>query len=444
MLRARVTDPFGRFCLPQRSRRALVRPVENRGDGSSRRKNAFLALAVLAVAVNLRPAVVAVGPILTEIGDELELASWALSLLAAVPLLCFGALAPIAPGLGRRYGLEPVLAVVLTLIALALLLRVAGGPALLFAGTAVAAGAVAVANVLVPALVKRDFPARSGLLMGVYITVMAGSAAVAAGLTVPVADVLGGGWRLGLGMWALLAALSLGFWLPQVRRRAPLPVEVVAGGDVRRILRSPLAWQVTTFMGLQSLTVYALLAWLPAVYRDYGWSPSAAGALLSVVLLVQMPGSLLLPVLAARARDQRWAAACTTLLTAAGLSGILVAPIGGAWVWAVLLGLGTGGAFALALTLFVLRGGSSRETAQLSAMAQTFGYLLAAAGPFMFGLLRDVTGGWRTPLVLLLALGGVQLVAGVLSGRPMTLQTIPRRGLALPDAAPRREPICRL
>lgn len=401
-----------------------------------------MALAVLGVAVNLRPAVVAVGPVLGEIGEDLGLASWALALLVALPLLCFGALAPLGPWLGRRYGLEPVLAAVLALIALSLLLRVVGGATLLFAGTAVAAGGMAVANVLVPALVKRDFPRRSGLLMGMYITVMAASGAVAAGLTVPIADVLGGGWRIGLGAWSLLAALSLAFWLTRVRGRTSPPSEVASAGQVGRLLRSPLAWQVTTFMGLQSLTVYALIAWLPSVYQDQGWTPSAAGALLSVVLLVQMPGSLLLPVIAARARDQRGAAAAATLLTVAGLGGVLAAPVAGAWLWAVLLGLGTGGAFALALTLFVLRGGTSTDTAGLSAMAQTFGYMLAAAGPFMFGLLRDVTGGWTTPLVTLLALGVVQLIAGVLSGRSLTLQTTGRRGVEATGAerTPGRSP----
>lgn len=402
-----------------------------------------MALAVLAIAVNLRPAVVAVGPVLGEIGEDLGLASWTLALLVALPLLCFGALAPLGPWLGRRYGLEPVLSAVLAVIALSLLLRVAGGATLLFAGTAVAAGGVAVANVLVPALVKRDFPRRSGLLMGVYITVMAASAAVAAGLTVPIAHVHGGGWRIGLGVWSLLAALSLAFWLTRARgRTSPPPPEVTSAGQVRHLLRSPLAWQVTTFMGLQSLTVYALIAWLPSVYQDQGWTPSAAGALLSVVLLVQMPGSLLLPVIAARARDQRGAAAAATLLTLAGLGGVLAAPVAGAWLWAVLLGLGTGGTFALALTLFVLRGGTSTDTARLSAMAQTFGYMLAAAGPFMFGLLRDVTGGWTAPLVTLLTLGVVQLIAGILSGRSLTLQTTGSRGVEATGAerTPGRRP----
>lgn len=400
---------------------ALDEPIE-RVLGT--RRKVLMGLAVFAVAVNLRPAVVAVGPVLNGVGDDLRLEPWALSLLAALPLLCFGGLAPFAPRLGRRYGLEAVMTVVLALMSLSLLLRVAGGAVLLFAGTAVAAAAVAVANVLVPALVKREFPRRSGLLMGVYITVMAGSAALAAGLTVPVADVLGGGWRLGLGMWALPAAFALAFWLPRSRGQGARPPDAGLGA-AGRLLRSPLAWQVTTFMGLQALTVYALLAWLPSMYQDHGWTPSAAGALLSVVLLVQMPGSLLVPVLAARAKDQRLSAASTSLLTAAGLLGILVAPVAGGWVWvwAVMLGLGTGGGFALALTLFVLRAGSSSETAQLSAMAQAFGYLLASSGPFLFGLLHDRTGGWIAPLVVLLALGVVQMVAGVLAGRALTVQS---------------------
>ena len=378
---------------------------------------------MLLVAANLRPAVASVGPVLAQVRDDLELASAGAAVLTALPVLCFGALAPVAPRLGRRHGIEPVLGAVLALLAAALLLRLTGGAAGLFVGTAVAAGAIAVANVLVPALVKREFAQRTGLLMGAYTTVLAGSAAVAAGLTVPLADLLGRGWRGGLGLWAVPAVVALLVWLPEVRRHSRPPAAAAGAGAVRALLRLPVAWQVTAFMGLQSLLFYSVLAWLPTVYQDAGWTPAAAGLLLSVSILVQMPASLVVPVLASRRPSQRRYAAGATALTAAGLAGVLAAPTSAAYLWAVLLGLGQGSSFALALTLFVLRGRTSADTARLSAMAQTVGYLLAAGGPLVVGLLHDATGGWRAPLALLVALAGAQLVAGDLAGRDRTVAT---------------------
>lgn len=384
-------------------------------------RSGLLAVSILFVSFNLRPAVASVGPVLTEVRDGLNLASSSAALLTTLPVLCFGVLALFAPRLARRHGIEPVLVAVLLLLIGGLLLRIAGGPTFLFAGTAVAAGAIAVANVLVPALVKREFAARTGLLMGAYTAALAGSAAVAAGLTVPAAHWLGGGWRSGLAVWAAPAGLALLLWLPEVRRRSRhVPVSATTG-ELRRMLHSPVAWQVTLFMGLQSLAFYAVLAWLPTIYQDAGWSPTAAGALLSVSVLVQVPVALLVPVVAARSTDQRVLAASTTLLTATGLLGVLLVPTVSAWLWAVVLGIGQGGNIALALTLFVLRSDSPSNTAGLSAMAQSVGYSIAALGPLMLGLLHERSGDWTTPLTALLLVCAVQLAAGVLAGRDLTV-----------------------
>jgi CP family cyanate transporter-like MFS transporter len=384
------------------------------------RRPALLAAGVLLVAANLRPALASVGPVLTDVRDDLGLSSTSAALLTTLPVLCLGLLAPLAPRLGRRFGIEPVLGGVLALLVVALLARLGTGTAGLFVGTAVAAGAIAVANVLVPAFVKREFPGRTGVLMGAYTMALAGSAAVAAGLTVPLAGLLGGGWRAGLGVWAVPAVVTLALWLPAVRSHTAPPASPAAPGATVRLLRSPLAWQVTAFLGLQALGFYAVLAWLPTVYQDQGWSAPAAGVLLSVSVLVQMPVSLLLPVLATRARDQRLYAVGTALASAAGLLGVVLAP-GGAWLWAVLLGIGQGGSFALALTLLVLRAATTAGSARLSALAQTVGYTVAAAGPLLLGLLHDASGGWDVPLLWLVALTVVQLVTGVLASRARTV-----------------------
>jgi CP family cyanate transporter-like MFS transporter len=352
--------------------------------------------------------------VLTELRADLGLSGGAAAVLTSVPVLCLGLFAPAAPALARRWGIEPVVALVLGALATGLLVRVLGGTAALFAGTVLASGAIAIANVLLPALVKRDFPASTGTMMGVYTMSLAGSAAVAAGTTAPLAEATGG-WRGGLGAWAVPAAVALLVWLPLARGRT-------AGDDPgggRPLRRDPLAWQVTAFFGLQSLAFYAVLSWLPTIYRDEGYSAVAAGAVLSGSALTQIPVTLLLPRFATRGRTQRPHAVAATLCTAAGLTGVLLAPTGAPYVWAVLLGVGQGAAFAVALTLIVLRARTPADTAGLSAMAQSFGYVVAAGGPLLVGVVHDRTGSWAPPLTLLLLLLIPQAAAGMLAGRPL-------------------------
>ncbi|MEN3310537.1 MAG: transporter, family, cyanate transporter [Micromonosporaceae bacterium] len=373
-------------------------------------------MGVALIAVNLRPALASVGPVLSEVRARLHLSSAAGSLLTTVPLVCFGLLAPLAPVLARRFGMERVLAVVLATIAAGLLLRVNFGPVGLFALTVPVACAIAIANVLVPALVKRDLPDRVGLMMGVYTMAMSGAAAVAAGVTAPLDHGLGWGWRVALAAWAVPALLALLVWLPRTPSRPPGPERVPEGGW-GGLLRDPLAWQVTAFMGLQSLGFYATLTWLPSIYIERGYTAESAGLLLSVCAAVSAPVSLVVPTLAVRARDQRRLVAAAGVLPAAGFAGILLAPDSGAYLWALLLGVGQGALFALALTLVVLRSATSETAARLSAMSQAFGYLIAAGGPLLVGVVRDAAGGWGPAIALLLALLVPQVLTGLGAGR---------------------------
>jgi MFS transporter, CP family, cyanate transporter len=233
----------------------------------------LLGLVVALVAFNLRPAVASVGPVLPEVRADLSLSGVGASFLTFLPVLCFGLLAVAAPRLARRRGIEPVLLGMLVVVAVGLAGRVVDGSGLLYLGTALAGGAIAVGNVLVPPLIKRDFPDRTGLMMGVYTMAVSGSAALAAGLTVPVGDAIGFGWRGALGVWAVPAVLAAAIWLPQVRAHTR-PGEPPPGPS---LVRNGLAWQVTVYFGLQSLSFYAVLAWLPSIYREYGMSPAAAG-----------------------------------------------------------------------------------------------------------------------------------------------------------------------
>jgi MFS transporter, CP family, cyanate transporter len=286
----------------------------------------------------------------------------------------------------------------------------------MFPGTVLVGCAIAVMNVLTPSLVRRRFPGHVGLMTGVYTTALVAGGSLAAATTVPLRDAADGSLHVALGIWAVPIAIALLVWLPQRRHRA-LPA--VGGGReaIRALGRSRVAWFVTLFMGMQSLIYYAPLSWLPAIHRDQGIDPTTAGYLLSVLNLISIPTTFLAPVLAHRMADQRKAVAGTVALTAIGLLGILLAPSSTALVWVIILGLGQGAALSLALLMIVLRAGDDHTAARLSSMAQGFGYLLAATGPLVMGLLHAATGGWDVALAWLVALCGVELVVGLAAAR---------------------------
>jgi MFS transporter, CP family, cyanate transporter len=383
-----------------------------------------LAVAIVLASANLRPAVVSVGPVLEDIRVDLGLSGAAASVLTALPLLCFGAGALIAPRLGRRFGSDAVLLVVLGATTLGQVLRVVPGVVTLFGGTFLAGAAIALANVLIPAMVKREFPTRAGLMMGSYISVMVAGAAGAALLTVPLTAALGGGsWRAGLAAWAAPAGLAFAVWLVVAARRRRGRVADGRSVEVPASLaRDRVAWQVTVFLGLQSFGFYAVLAWLPSLYRSYGVSPAAAGQLLAVVVILGVPTALVVPSLMTRsARQSGWAVGAVAV-GGLGLLGLLLAPLAAPYLWVSLLGLGYGVSFPLGLTLAVLRSRTPAEAAQLSAMSQSVGYCLAAAGPLAFGLLHDVSGGWALPVAFILVALVPQAAAGLAAGKPVFVQ----------------------
>lgn len=351
-----------------------------------------------------------------EIADDLGFSTAVAGLVTSTPILCFGLLAPVAPVLARRLGAERTLALALIPVLVGVLVRAAPSAAALFAGTILAGAGVAVGNVVVPAIVKGRFERETGVVMGIYVATLAGGAALAAGLTVPLERALDGGWQAALAVWALPAALATGLIGLAILAERGRSIPPGGTGGLRHLLGDRLAWQVTAFMGLQSLIFYAGLAWLPSILRDDGFGAGEAGALLALYALGGIPTSLAIPVLATRVRDQRLLAAGVTLLETAGLAGLLLAPAS-AWVWVSLLALGQGATFSLALTLFVLRAADSRRAGELSGMAQAIGYSVAAAGTFAVGALEDWSGGWDLPLAVLLGLTFALLVAGLGAGR---------------------------
>jgi CP family cyanate transporter-like MFS transporter len=387
-------------------------------SGRSRLRSFLLVLGIVLLAANLRPALTGVAPLIGQIRADTGISNGVAGLLTTLPLLAFGLLSPIAPHVARRFGMERVLLASLLVLAVGILLRWAGAVPALFLGTVVLGAAIAVANVLLPSLVKREFPGHAGLMTSVYSTSLGISAAVAAGVSVPLTQLAGIGWRGALAVWAIPVLLASVAWLPQLGLSDhPADPAVPSSPGVRDLWRSPLAWQVTLFMGLQSLAYYATLTWLPEILQAEGMGAARAGWMLGLSQAVAIVTMFLAPMIAERRPSQRGVVVVAVSMSGLGVLGLLVAGSTASTLWVVLLGLGQGASFSLALTFFALRAPDSEHAAALSSMAQSAGYLLAAGGPFLFGVLRDVTGAWKVPLTLLLTITICLLIAGIGAAR---------------------------
>ncbi|AIJ21751.1 CynX/NimT family MFS transporter [Amycolatopsis methanolica] len=376
----------------------------------------LLGVAVLLAALNLRPAVTSVGAVLDEMRDTLGAsATWAGALTTA-PGLCFALAGLTAPLVARRLGIAAAVALALALLAGGLVLRVLDGPLVVLGGTLIGTAGIALANVLIPVVVKESFATRIGLMTGLYTGALQAGGALGSALTPPL-DSAFGGWRPGLGSWAVLAVAALVLWLVAARTRSGGPTSGENATAARSLFRSPLAWVVTIFFGMQACLAYIVMGWLPQVLMDAGVSRADAGLLMGLVSLLGLPVSLIVPPLAAKRGSQSGWILLLGVFGIAGVIGLMVAPEAAPLLWSIFLGIGMA-VFSLALTTIALRARTGAETAKLSAMAQGIGYLLAAVGPFLFGLLHDVTHGWSVPFAMLLAVVVGQMVFGFFAGRP--------------------------
>jgi CP family cyanate transporter-like MFS transporter len=385
---------------------------------------ALLVAGISVLALNLRAAITSLPPVFPELSAGLHLSGAALALLAATPVLCFGVFSGVAAPLSRRFGEERVLGAALVLLAAGLLLRGAFPGVLLFPGTVLAGAAVALLNVLLPSLVKRRKPDQAGLLIGSYLLLLSAGAVVASVIAVPVfraAGSSGEAMRLTLGMWSLPALVAALAWLPQLRFRTLPDLRGPGTGGVLAMARHALAWQVTAFMGLQSLSYYAALSWFPTLLRDRGISAAHAGDLLALMNAGNAVTALLVPMLAHRAADQRWLVAVSMAGTSAGLAGAAFAPAGSSAAWMLLLGLGQGATLGLGIFFAMARAADPAASASLSALSQGAGYLVASTGPLLVGFLHAATGSWTVPVLALLGVAVGQLVSGLLAGRALTV-----------------------
>ncbi|MGM9440617.1 CynX/NimT family MFS transporter [Streptomyces murinus] len=395
-------------------------------------------------AVNLRPAITSLGALLEEVRDGLGMSGSVAGLLTSVPPLCFAVFGVMAPRLARRFGPAAVVCAGMAAIFTGLLIRpYAGGTAGFLAASALALMGIAVSNVLMPVIVKRWFPDRVGSMTGLYSMVLALGTSLPAAVTVPMTHALGGNWKLGLAVWAVLAAAAVVPWIPLVRegreRSAPAarsaqvqaqtPASASASASARaaeeqpplRITRSRTAWALAVFFGLQATAAYITMGWMPQIFRDAGVSAGTAGLLLAVTMVMGVPLAFVIPRIATRLPHQGPIVLVLGVCGLAGYAGLYLAPAAGAWAWALLLGIANC-AFPLALTMVGMRARSGPGVAQLSAFAQSTGYLISIPGPLLVGVLYQHSGGWGLPIALMAGLMVPQMVVGVLAGRDRTVE----------------------
>ncbi|HTD04337.1 MFS transporter [Undibacterium sp.] len=393
-----------------------VPPPAPTGSGS-RSSQILLGASLVLIAFNLRPVFSSLSVLLPEIMTATGLSSASASLLTTLPVLCLGLFAPLAPMLARRFGAERTLLGMLILLAAGTAMRGLASIPLLFFATGLAGGSIAVGNVLLPGLVKRDFPNNTALMMGLYTMSLCAGAAGAAGLTVPMEKILNNSWPMALAVWSLPAIVIALMWAPQAL--ASTRHAQHSGFTVQGLWRDPLAWKVTLFMGLQSALAYCVFGWLAPILRSRGMDGVTAGLAVSVSVMFQVATCLLVPPLAFRCKNQRLINTALTAIAVTALVAMTVGPISGGWIWlwAGLQGVGQGGLFAAAMTVIVLRSPDAHIAAHLSSMSQAVGYTLAATGPLMVGLLHSWTGNHHATAILFIALGAGAALFGVGAGR---------------------------
>ncbi len=387
------------------TKQPVASPVDRAGEdpAGSRQGWALVlsAVALIVVALNLRIAIAAVSPVLSAIQQDTGVSSTLAGLLATVPVICFGVFALPTPRLIRRFGMERLLWLTMVLLTAGILLRLLPSLAALFAGTAVIGAAIGVANVLLPAVIKRHFPGHVGVMTGLYSMSLFAGAALSAGLTVPLEHVVGVGWRPALGVWALPAAVAVAVWAPHARAPRTVGPPEPEQLPIRGLWSDRVARMVTGFMGLVALSYYATLTWLPTLFEDHHMPAAQAGWMLSFSSFPAIAAALATPALDRRSRRPATMIVVCVVTCAIGYLGLIVAPVPLVYLWMVNLGVGQGIGISLALGYIVARAPDSHHTAHLSTMAQSVGYLIACLGPLTLGALHDLTSGWTVPFAVL-------------------------------------------
>ncbi|MGO2580452.1 MAG: MFS transporter [Halomonas sp.] len=376
-------------------------------------------MGILFIAANLRVPFTGIAPVLPLIQNDFGLSNSALGLLTSLPLLAFAAFSPLSASVAHKFGIERTLFGALVVISLGILLRSAGSAWALYAGTILIGTGIALGNVLLPGLIKRDFSKNMASMTGAYAITMGASGAVGSAVIIPLTQAWG--WPIALSLLVAVPLFALVLWLPQLKKHDPVNLSGPKKSATVAVWKSPLAWQVTLFMGLNAMPFYVAVGWLPTILIDHGISATQAGSVHGTLQLATAIPGLILAATLRRLKDQKLAAVTTSLLVAISLIGLIYAP-NLAMLWAALLGFGSGASMMLGLTFIGLRTKNAGDTAALSGMAQCVGYLMAAAGPLLLGQLHDWTGGWTAPLLTTAAIAIAGAFTGMMAGRNVQLE----------------------
>lgn len=382
-----------------------------------RGRKLLLIIAIAAIAFNLRPPISSVGPLISEIRSDTGLSNTLLGMLTTLPILSFGLLSVFTPLFTRRLGTEGTMTLALVILTAGTLLRVVPGAFPLFAGTIIAGAGIAFGNVLLPGIVKKQFPTKTGLMTGIYSGMLGTGAALSSGLSVPLSQNAGLGWRWALGFWAIFSFLALLIWLPQLKRNFQVVTKRTLGSALKQLSKSGLAWNVAFFMGFQSFTFYIIIAWLPEVLQFRGVGAVEAGWLLSLCQGVGVLGTFFIPAWAERLENQRIPVIVLISLEIVSLLWLMIPGTSYMGLIVSILGFSMGGSFGMALLFIVLRTADSDSANELSGISQSIGYTMAATGPALFGAVFDLTEIWTIPLGMLLFFSLLKFWSGWKAGR---------------------------
>ncbi|MCC3355947.1 CynX/NimT family MFS transporter [Bacillus sp. REN16] len=380
--------------------------------------NVFLIIGIIFVAFNLRPAITSVGPIIDLIRTDLGISNGIAGFITTLPLISFAILSILAPKIGQSIGNELTIFLGLMVLCIGIITRSVGYTSTLFLGTLLIGVGVAIGNVLIPSIVKLHFPLKVGIITSIYTTAMNTFAAIGSGVSIPLVKGQSFGWRWALAFWVVLSVVAMIMWLPQLRNNFKPSASSSAQSSNRAMWRSSIAWQVTLFMGLQSFLFYCTVAWLPEILESHGMQLSMAGWMVSLMQLVGLPTTFIAPVIANRLKNQKLMVCIIGLVYFAGVMGLIFVQTNGLLILSIIcIGAAQGASISLALTMIGLRTKDSRQAANLSGMAQSIGYLLAAIGPTLVGFLFDFTLSWLTPLIIFSVVTILMTIAGVGAGR---------------------------
>lgn len=382
----------------------------------------LLLIGIVLIGANLRVPITSVGTLMSFIREDLDISNAVAGLVTTLPLIAFAILSPFAPKIANRIGMQWTIALSMVVLIIGIAIRSVTGIGFLFIGTLLIGLAISIGNVLIPGIIKMNFPYRIGVMTGIYAVFMNIFGALGSGLSVPISGIGNMGWQGALGIWGLLTIAAFVVWLPQLRKQQKASSKItIKPKQKTKLWRSPLAWSVTLFMGGQSLVFYTLIAWMPDILSTIGYDASSAGWMVFLMQTAIIPTTFVVPVIAEKLKNQVGLAIGTALLFTTGFLGLLSGSMLLVPLWAILLGIAGGSGFSLSMVFFTLRTKDGKEAVELSGMAQSFGYMLAAVGPVFAGVLYDIGGGWTLPLLFLLFISMIILLAGIVSGKEGTI-----------------------